>query len=329
MALFGRRRNGRGEQTTVFFATDLHGSEVCFRKFVAAASFYSADLLILGGDLTGKLVSPIVDAGDGTWWTEVHGERRRLEPGTLDELEGQLAREGVYTRRMTADEYAAYAQSPAKVDALFLELMSARLGHWIDYARERLDGTDVRILTAPGNDDPYEVDDVIRERGGDRVLLVEGRVTEIAPGHEMLNTGWSNRTPWDTHREFDEDALRAHIEEMARRLRDPASAIFNIHVPPYDSSIDTAPSLDADLAVRTSMGNQLTAPAGSTAVREAIEAYQPLASLHGHIHESAGSVRIGRTVAINAGSEYGEGILRGVLLAVGGGELKRVQATTG
>src|SRR6185503_5215448 len=240
-----------------------------------------------------------------------------------------MADEGVYTRRMTADEHAAYEQHPKRVDALFLELITARLEHWIAYARERLDGTPVRILTAPGNDDPYAVDEVIRRHGGDRVMLVEGEMTEIAPGHEMLSTGWSNLTPWDTHREFDEDALRAHIEEMAERLSDPATAIFNIHVPPYDSTLDTAPLLDEDLAVQMSMGNQLTAPAGSTAVRAAIEAYQPLASLHGHIHESGGSVRIGRTVAINAGSEYGEGILHGALLTVGGGRLVRFQATTG
>jgi uncharacterized protein len=328
MRLFGKGRNGGDDgETTVFFATDLHGSEVCFRKFVAAAAFYGADLLVLGGDLTGKLVTPIVEQGDGRWWSEVHGDRVALEDSELDALEAQLANEGLYTRRMTVAEHAAYDQET--VDALFLELMTARLEHWIDYACERLDGTPVRILTAPGNDDPYAVDDVIRARGGDRVVLVEGDVTEIAPGHEMLNTGWSNHTPWDTHREFDEDALRAHIEEMAARLRDPAAALFNIHVPPYDSMLDTAPLLDAELAVRTSMGNVLTAPAGSTAVRAAIETYQPLASLHGHIHESGGSVRIGRTVAINAGSEYGEGVLRGVLLTVGGGELKRVQATCG
>ena len=327
MPWFGRKRSTDDEKT-VFFATDLHGSEVCFRKFVAAAAFYGADLLILGGDLTGKLVTPIVQNGDG-WWSEVHGRRVALKATELDAFEAQMADEGVYTRRMSADEYGEFERAPEKVDALFVELMTERLAHWIDLAREKLDGTPVRILTAPGNDDPYAVDDVIRSRGGDRVLLVEGEITEIAPGHEMLNTGWSNHTPWDTHREFDEDALRAHIEEMAQRLRDPASAIFNIHVPPYDTTLDTAPLLDADLAVQTSMGNQLTAPAGSTAVRAAIEAHQPLASLHGHIHESGGSVRIGRTVAINAGSEYGEGVLRGVLLTVGGGELKRVQATSG
>ena len=329
MRLFGKGRNGTGGDTTVFFATDLHGSEVCFRKFVAAAGFYGADLLILGGDLTGKLVTPIVEEGDGRWWSEVHGEHVALRERDLDDLEAQLANEGLYSRRMTAAEFSAYEEAPETVDALFLQLMTERLERWIDHACERLAGTPVRVLTAPGNDDPYAVDDVIRSRGGDRVVLVEGDVTEIAPGHEMLNTGWSNHTPWDTHREFDEDALGAHIEEMAGRLRDPATAIFNIHVPPYDSMLDTAPMLDADLAVRTSMGNVLTAPAGSTAVRAAIEAHQPLASLHGHIHESGGSVRIGRTVAINAGSEYGEGVLRGVLLTVGGGELKRVQATCG
>jgi Icc-related predicted phosphoesterase len=327
MPLF-RRRRGDGDETTVFFATDLHGSEVCFRKFVAAGAFYGADLLILGGDLTGKLVTPVVQNGHG-WWSELHGRRIALKADELDAFEAQMADEGVYTRRMSADEHAEFERAPEKVDALFVELMTERLEHWIDLAREKLDGTPVRILTAPGNDDPYAVDEVIRRRGGDRVLLVEGEVTEVAPGHEMLSTGWSNHTPWDTHREFEEDALRAHIEEMAQQLRDPATAIFNIHVPPYDSTLDTAPLLDADLAVQTSMGNQLTAPAGSTAVRTAIEAYQPLASLHGHIHESGGSVRIGRTVAINAGSEYGEGVLRGVLLTVGGGELKRVQATSG
>ena len=226
-----RRKRRNGDGTTVFFATDLHGSEVCFRKFVAAAAFYGADLLILGGDLTGKLVTPIVQNGQGCW-SEVHGRRVTLKPDELDAFELQMADEGVYTRRMSSDEYAAFEAAPEKVDALFLELMTERLEHWIDLALEKLDGTTVRILTAPGNDDPYAVDDVIRRRGGDRVLLVEGEITEIAPGHEMLNTGWSNHTPWDTHREFDEEALRAHIEEMAGQLRDPAGVPQHGDAPP-------------------------------------------------------------------------------------------------
>jgi uncharacterized protein len=330
MRLFARkRRNGSGDDTTLFFATDLHGSEVCFRKFVAAAGFYGADLLVLGGDVTGKLVVPIVDQGAGRWAAEVHGEDQVVKTSELDAFETGLANEGVYTRRMTREEHAGFERSPEQVDELFLELMLERLTHWVDLAREKLDGTGLRIITAPGNDDPYEIDDVIRDRGGDRVVLMEGEVIEVAPGHEMMTTGWSNPTPWHTHREFDEPALREHIDDMARRLANPATAIFNIHVPPYDTAIDTAPSLDENLSVRTSMGAQITAPVGSTAVREALEAYQPLLSLHGHVHESGGTARIGHTLAINPGSEYGEGILRGALVAVGGGELKRYQATTG
>ena len=329
MRLRRRANQSTGGETTLYFATDLHGSEVCFRKFVAAAAFYHADLLVLGGDLTGKLVTPIVDRGDGTWSVELHGEPRVYRTRDLDDLEAQLANEGNYSRRMSRDEHADLERSPDAVEALFRELMIERVAHWVDLARDRLENTDVRVITAPGNDDPYEVDDVIRERGGDRVILMEGEVTEVAPGHEMLNTGWSNHTPWKTHREFDEPRIREHIDSMASRIAHPEAAIFNIHVPPHDTTLDTAPVLDEDLTVQTSMGNPVTAPVGSTAVREAIEAHQPLASLHGHIHESGGSVRIGRTVAINAGSAYGEGILHGVLLTVGGGKLVRFQATTG
>jgi uncharacterized protein len=207
--------------------------------------------------------------------------------------------------------------------------MKRRLQEWIEYAKQRLQRTEIRIITTPGNDDPLQLDEVIRAHGEDRVLLMEGEICEVAPGHEMLNSGYSNPTPWHTPREFPEEVIGEHIESMAGRLRDPHNAIFNIHVPPFDSGIDTAPMLDEHLTVRTSAGAQMTAPVGSTAVRALIERYQPLVSLHGHIHESGGTARIGRTVAINPGSEYGEGILRGALVTVGGGRLRRFQSTTG
>jgi len=327
MALFGRRRGTDG--TTIFFATDLHGSETCFRKFIAAASFYDADVLILGGDITGKFVVPIVDRGDGTYSTEQFGEPRVVDGYDIDRFEAECAKQGAYAQRMTTDEYDGYAADPAVADGLYMSLRRERLVRWLAYAREKLDGTQVRILTAPGNDDPFEIDDVIREHGNGRALLLEGEVFGVAPGHELLSTGWSNPTPWHTYREAPEDELAARIEAMASRLASPETAIFNIHVPPYDSGLDSAPQLDETLKVKTSMGAPLTAPAGSTAVREAIERYQPLTSLHGHIHESGGIARIGRTVAMNAGSEYGEGVLRGLLVRVGGGELISYQQTSG
>jgi Icc-related predicted phosphoesterase len=329
-----RRPNGRGrgagpEETTIFFATDLHGSETCFRKFVAAAGFYGADLLVLGGDLTGKLVVPLVSQPDGRYEAWVHGRRRLLDFDGAAELERQARVAGSYTRRMTAEEHQHLEASPDAVEALFAELMTETLRRWLRHANERLAGSDVRILTAPGNDDPWLVDDVLREYGGERVALAEGEIIEVAPGHELLTTGWTNKTPWNTPREYPEEAIAQRLDELAAGLANPAGALFNVHVPPYDSRLDTAPLLGQDLKVRTSMGGEVTAPVGSTAVRDAIERHQPLLSLHGHIHESGGTARLGRTLAVNAGSEYGEGVLRGVLVTVGGGKVLRYQATTG
>ena len=333
MALLRRRRSrGQGadpEATTIFFATDLHGSETCFRKFVAAARFYGADLLVLGGDLTGKLVVPLVSAPGGRWKAWVHGRERLLDEAGATELERQARVAGSYTRRMTPEEHQHLEAHPEAVEELFAELMAATLRRWLRHADERLAGSDVRILTAPGNDDPWMVDGVLAEHGGERVVLAEGEIVEVAPGHELLTTGWTNKTPWNTPREYPEEAIAQRLDDLAAGLANPAAALFNVHVPPYDSRLDTAPLLGQDLKVRTSMGGEVTAPVGSTAVRDAIERHQPLVSLHGHIHESGGAVRLGRTLAVNAGSEYGEGLLRGVLVTVGGGKVLRYQATTG
>lgn len=325
----GADRERDAARTTVFFATDLHGSEVCFRKFVNAAEFYSADVLILGGDVTGKFLVVVVEQPDGSFRVEQFGSEQVIDADAVEEFERGVAGQGLYAKRMSTDEYEHCQAHPETIDALFDELIAERLIGWIELAKEKLDGSEVRILCAPGNDDPFFVDDVVRERGEDRVLLLEGEVFELAPGHQMLNTGYSNPTPWNTHRELPESELRARIDAMAETLDDPPSAIFNIHVPPYDSGLDTAPALNEDLSVKTSAGAQLSAPAGSTAVREAIEHYQPLLSLHGHIHEADGTAQIGRTIAMNAGSEYADGSLRGILFSLADGKLTRYQATTG
>ena len=329
MPLFRRSAQPHREGTTLFFASDLHGSEVCFKKFVNAAAFYKADVLVLGGDISGKIVIPVVDAGNGTYRARMHGQDTIISGTEVEAFEKRAWDGGLYTRRMSPDEYAHYADHPEAVEDLFSEVVVSTVKRWIDYARDRLAGTGITILNAPGNDDPFIIDDVLREYGGDTFRFVEGQIVEVAPGHEMLSTGATNKTPWNTHREYSEDEIAQRVSRMTSRLENPASAIFNIHVPPYDSRIDTAPLLEDDLSVKTSAGAQLTTPVGSTAVRRAIEDVQPLLSLHGHIHESGGSVRLGKTLSINSGSEYGEGVLRGVLVTVGDGQILRHQAVTG
>jgi len=127
-----------------------------------------------------------------------------------------------------------------------------------------------------------------------------------------VSMGWTNPTPWDTFREAPEEELAAKIEAVANLVPDMGRAIFNFHAPPYGSGLDDAPALDANL--RPMHGGAVMKPVGSTAVSDAIVRHQPMLSVHGHIHESRGIKKMGRTLAINPGSVYGDGVLQGALL---------------
>ena len=330
--LFKRARaagDDDADARTLFFASDLHGAEICFRKFLAAAKFYQADVLILGGDIAGKQVIPILETAPGRFSATFRQQVREMTGGGLADFTREVQGMGYYTRHVDQAELDRCSRNPERAETLFKEAMRESINRWIDLAEEKLRGTEVEILFAPGNDDPEIVDEVVVARNSRHFRFVEGEVVEVAPGHEMLSTGYTNVTPWSTPREYSEEVIARRIDEIAARLRCPETAVFNLHVPPYDSRLDTAPVVQGDLSVKTSFGQPLTGPAGSTAVRSALERYQPLLSLHGHIHESAGVVHIGRTLAINPGSEYGEGVLRGALLRIGGGKLIRRQLTIG
>ncbi|HYM97545.1 MAG TPA: hypothetical protein VET26_09595 [Candidatus Sulfotelmatobacter sp.] len=294
--------------TKVFFATDLHGSEMCWRKFLNAARFYDADVLICGGDMTGKAIVPIVRE-NGHFSVVLGGERQTVEAAQVPEVESTIRRKGYYPLQMDLDRLHELDQDPAKRAECFQEVMLQGVERWMNMAGEKLRGTGIRCFVCPGNDDEMEVDDVIRR--AETVELGEGRVVEIE-GYQMISTGWSNPTPWKTHREESEERLLDRIETMAGQVGDPSRAIFNLHCPPFKSGLDEAPAIDADLKLLH--GGRALRPVGSTAVREAIERHQPLLSLHGHIHESKGAVKIGKTLSINPGSSYEEGMLMGAIV---------------
>jgi uncharacterized protein len=320
--------NGSGHGTRIFFCTDVHGSTVCFKKFINASSFYGADILILGGDVTGKMVVPIARQPDGRYLTSFSGQE--LTFTTEDEVRDFAKRTtnmGFYPKVMDEEEFRSVKVSQEAQDALFRELMSERLTEWIEYADEKLAETGVRAFAAPGNDDLFDVDELIER--SERIELLEMKVHRISDEHEIVTSGWSNETPWDTEREATEDQLAERIGGMLDQVEDMQRCILNLHVPPYNAKIDSCPQLDDDLQVVYSMGNPVWAPAGSTAVREAIERHQPLLGLHGHIHEGRGEARIGRTLCLNPGSVYSEGILNGVLVTLEGGAVRDFQFTQG
>lgn len=300
--------------TRVFYTTDLHGSTVVFKKFINAGKFYEAQVLILGGDMVGKMIIPMVKQTSGNYHANYLGQIYEISTNEeLEKLESTFENSGLYPIRVTPDEVDAYRSDKSMVEKTFGKLAAARVERWLEIAEERLRGTGIMCYIQPGNDDPYDIDPVFRQ--SDVIQNVDGKIVMIDDDHEMMSIGAANQTPWNCPRDKPEEELSNLIENLADQLKAPQQAIFNLHVPPYDTNLDIAPELDANLTPKLSLtGGFKMVPVGSKAVRKAIEKYQPLLGLHGHIHESRSAQKIGRTLCINPGSEYGEGVLRGVVL---------------
>jgi Icc-related predicted phosphoesterase len=311
----------------IFFATDVHGSEVCWRKFLNSGKHYQADVIILGGDMTGKALVPIIDDGGGRWHATLLENRETLEgEDQVAEFEQAVIRRGYYPFRVTPEELHELSQNEPKWHALFEEHMLATVKRWMQLADEKLAGTGIRCFVCPGNDDQLEVDEVIAN--AKTVELGEGRVLEL-DGYQMASSGWANRTPWDTYREEDEPQLAERIERMATQVTAPPErTIFSLHCPPYGTGLDDAPELTAEMDLKDA--GHAVKPVGSTAVRDAIERHQPALSLHGHIHEARGTKRLGRTLCINPGSSYEQGQLLGAVIDIEGGkQVKKFVLTSG
>ena len=311
---------------TVFFATDVHGSDICWKKFINAGKFYEADIIILGGDMTGKAIVPIIHQG-GDSYKVVLLEQESLLKGEdqVTAMVKKIRSRGYYPYQTTPDEISELNQNPGRVDEIFAAEVLKTAQQWLDYADEKLEGSGIRCFVSPGNDDMFELDELVRT--SKHVELGEGRVIQLDKDHELISSGWSNITPWHTFREEDEDKLRLRYEAMISQLKDVKRSIFNIHVPPYNSTLDEAPELTEDL--RPKHGGRSIVPVGSRACRAVIEEHQPLLGLFGHIHEAKGTARIGRTLCINPGSMYEQGRLLGAVVKVDRDKIKNYVLTTG
>lgn len=302
------------ETTKLFFATDIHGSETCLRKFVNAARFYGCCVLLMGGDITGKMIVPLVRESADVYRARLFGVDEVVDASGADHLRKRIADAGYYAYDADPDEMAELADDAGKVEALFTEVMTSTLERWLDLVEERLAGTGTMVLLAPGNDDPPFVDDLLRQ--SEQVVNPELDKVELPGGVELISVGFANPTPWASPRELPESELGEVIASQADRLTDPSRAVFNLHVPPKQTPLDQAMLLDEDWRPVMRSGRPVLGGVGSSAVRAAIETYQPMLSLHGHIHESRAGVKLGRTLAINPGSEYSEGVLRGAIITL-------------
>jgi uncharacterized protein len=306
-----RQRGKKRRALRLFFATDIHGSDVCFRKFLAAAKVYEAGALILGGDFAGKALVPVLTE-DGSLTARVEGQAVSVPAAEWDRLAADINRAGFYPVRMETDELATLNDDPAALDRLFRTEIVAQLQRWCDLAEERLDPA-VRCIITPGNDDPLEADAVLVAHP--RVECPEAELCDLGPV-VMASLGVVPYTPWNTERETSEEELGKQISQMLDQVPEDRNAILNIHCPPYASGLDDAPELDDTLKPVIRGGRPSIIPVGSHAVREVIKRYQPTVALHGHIHESRAAQKIGRTVCVNPGSDYGSGVLRGAIVDI-------------
>lgn len=289
----------------------MHGSEGVWKKFLNASAMLKVEVAICGGDLTGKMVVPVIKCGGGRYKYYLMGKTNMIDHDGLEKAFKDIRGIGYYPYLTDERGYEDMTGNPKKVDEVFTEVMSSTLENWFDLIRQKL-SSQTRVIVCPGNDDRFLVDE-IADRHKD-VINAEGKVVQIDDSHEMVSTGWVNPSPWRTSREEEDEKLERRLEEYISKLNDVENAIFNFHAPPYQSKLDDAPQLDKDLNPVIRSGSVVMVPVGSKAVRNMIQKYQPFLGLHGHIHESSGSVKIGKTYCVNPGSEYAEGVLRAYLI---------------
>jgi len=299
----------------LFFASDVHGSDVCWKKFLKVIDHFKVEIAILGGDLTGKMVIPVVKDNDKYSYS-IFGRHISLTAANLKEECMKIANAGYYPYPCEKEDVERLSTDKQAQIELFNRLMVQRMQQWMDLASENFKGKSL-LYVSPGNDDRLVVDEILEK--SDSVIACERKLVHLPDGYDMVTCGWVNPTPWKTTREAPDEKLKSMLEELMNKAENHKKLVCNFHAPPYNSGLDTAPQLKEDFSVKVRFGGGVElAPMGSKAVRHIIEKYQPLLGLHGHIHESAGFKRFGRTFCVNPGSEYAEGILRGYIVFLSG-----------
>lgn len=300
----------------VFFSVDVHGSSLVWRKWIKAQEVHKIDVLIFAGDLTGKALVPIIKQPEGIWTAKYFGRRWELrsESDVLD-FERRLEGSGVYFVRVTKEELEELKSNPDKVNKLIEEKMIERLKNWLEFLVNNVNTKNMTLVVMPGNDDELVVDDVIKEYEDKGIIYPLDKVFEIE-GHEVISSPYVNPTPWNTPREMNEKDLEKHLRKLVDKLKNPKNSIFNFHCPPHGTHLDLAPKLTKDLKPVVIAGMVQYEHVGSKSIKKIIEEYQPLLGFHGHIHESGGMDRIGKTLVLNPGSEYSEGVLRAYIVEI-------------
>ena len=307
--------------TRILYGSDFHGSEAVFRKFLSSGFQYKVNALMVGGDVTGKAMIPVIHQGAGRYEATLFGEEKTSSsPDELEKLMKSIGNVGFYPIVLEQDEAQELENDPEKMGVRFEKEMCDRVREWMKLAEEKLVPQHITLYFMPGNDDLQSIDKVVDEFKN--ICNPDMKHFEMEDGYEVVGLSNANLTPWLCARDVDEQALTRKLDELAAMIQKPERTIAILHVPPFASGLDTCPDLDKNLKIITEGGQVVMKSAGSPAVKSFIEKVQPMLSLHGHIHESPGHFHNGRTLMINAGSEYAEGIMKAAIINLENGKVK-------
>jgi Icc-related predicted phosphoesterase len=273
-------------------------------------------------------VIPIAEQEDGTFLAFQHGEQVQIDgKSELDEFVQRQGNIGFYPAVMSEAEFQALREDPEAQAVLFKRLVLERVREWAEFATAKLKGTEIPLVAIPGNDDFHEIDDILTQ--APHFDFHEMQVCEFKGGYQMLFCGGSTPTPWDTEREYTENQYVSRFAELIPQVADMSRCIFNVHCPPMGTALDACPKLDKNLQVVYEMGLPAQIHAGCQTLVDVIKEYQPLLGLHGHIHEGRAKINIGKTICINPGSVYPEGILQGAMITLRDGQVTQTNLTQG
>ncbi|MCH4815439.1 MAG: metallophosphoesterase [Saccharolobus sp.] len=324
VSLFKRNKHSTNSTTNlrILFSSDLHASYTVFKKFINAGKIYKVNALIIGGDIAGKTLLPIIDLGNNNY----NIQDKIITSSELNSFIERFKSEGIYYAILSKNEYEEASQNKKAQDELFKKAIIATIREWMKIAEERLKDYKIPIFINLGNDDPEYLFEVLKE--SEIFKVGEGEVFDFK-GYEIISYGYVNPTPWNTFREKKEEEIYNDLSKIVSKITNYSKAIYNFHAPPYNTNLDNAPLLDENLKPIVKGGEIVYTHVGSKSIRRIIEETNPLLGLHGHIHESRGFDKVNNTVVINPGSEYNSGLLHAALVILEGESIKAHQFILG
>lgn len=271
----------------VVYTSDMHGNEAQFRAFVDCVLGVKPSIAIIGGEIPPKGSGFVRD-------DYIEMQRKFLTqrlPELLEPIKQVLPETQIYVIpgnddcKVNDDIFNTYPQLLTNVDGKRIKLPGGL----------EIVGYSVVPITPFGIKDreKYDLTNVPEELAVEYAKRQRGyNLQGIVSAREGHGAGWQGIQFTDEDRA---DSIQKDLKD-ALFTSNPKNTIYVFHTPPNNTPLDITEN---------------EKHVGSFAVRQFIEKYQPLLTLHGHIHETVDMSReyktqIEDTWCMSAGNHNGD-----------------------